>query len=223
MLSTIITLTCMSLVGSYIGIIRKFGNLMGFSDTGNELINLNINQCIGLAITMGVAPFLEECSFTIAIPMLLRDMGLYHDYLICLLFGLVHMGNLGVFVAVDATFQVINTILFRYVIIGHSFYTCVLLHYYFNIMGVSCMIFWAFVAKMGSNSGSTSDQDYDHDFIFIPERSRSVGDMKDYYKLNNSAPMTDNKQIVSPYRTMSEQLNEVESKRRDQFISLDPE
>lgn len=215
MLTAIATLTIMSIIGSYIMTRKKTHDF-----NVEALIDQFDGKISNVLKTLCMAPFLEECVITLAIPMILRDLGLYHDYLICALFGSGHLVN-SFFInnRFDLGFQVVNTTLMRYVIIGHHFYACVFLHYYFNMMGVAWVLFWTYVIpvkneeedKIGLDLGQCQFIDY----IYLPERSRSVGDAddEDYDLFNTKRQKTTNHEVVEIRRELSQQLANVEAKR----------
>lgn len=213
MLTAIATLTAMNIIGSYI-MIRKKHNFD--SEAFDDHFDGKISNIIK---AFCMAPFVEECLITLAVPMILRDLGIYHDSLICMLFGIAHIQN-GFFILnrIDLGFQVINTTLMRYVIIGHHFYACVFLHYYFNMMGVVWVLVWNhFLPIPEPNKDKDTPEDTSDeegvDIIFrqrisLPERSRSVGDMDGYDTFGfEHGRTTENKQAIELHNRMSHQLD----------------
>lgn len=222
MLTTIATLTIMNIIGGYIAT-RKKHNI-----DDKALDDLFEGKLLNIVMLLCVAPFLEECVFTLAIPMILRDLGIYHDYLICVLFGLIHISN-GFFILnrVDLGIQVVNAALFRYVIIGHHFYACVFLHYYFNMMGVVWVLFWTYVLPKKVEILEDADEGEDEeegeftfqDCVYLPERSRSVDSVSENCEFFScvSSKSTTNQEVITVNRTMSRQLDEKRQARAQEM------
>lgn len=135
-------LTVIDISGSYLLSIDTINNVFK-----REIIQACRGHSVrktGLITFMIIFPLIHEFFYTLLVPTILQGLGLYHDYSSALILCLFHVPVVGFLKHNHDTLCLgIYVVLFRLVAIGcHGFCECMVLHYFYNWLGMFWLYIW---------------------------------------------------------------------------------